>query len=398
MYISGCGALCGRAPPRLSRGPCPPFAAPCGRAWPPPWNGRAGPSKRRCDGPRSPSKREGALCASRGAARSSKRRSWTAGFLSRTAVVRARTAIVGTRTRALALNARAIAFRQARLGRWTGSAGAQIVSARRGGCELANGGAGEPLDVAQVATLCATAQRDRDAISPGAGRATNAVHVALGNVRQIVVHDVADAVDVDAARSDIGRDQHLEPARAEVVQRALPRTLGFVAVNGFRDDFAALQLLHQAIGAVLGTGENNRAIDGWITQHFLEHAALVRGLDHVHGLVDALRGGRNRSHVDAHRIDQNLTRQAFDIARHGGREEQRLALLGELLQNALHVRQEAHVEHAIGLVQNQDLDLVQERGALIHQVEQTTWGGNEHVEPTAEQRDLRTLAHAAEDH
>ena len=64
-YISGCAGLCGRAGPRLSRGACG-FWLPCGRLPPPPppWKGRGAElrsSNRRCDGPRSPSKRDGAL-------------------------------------------------------------------------------------------------------------------------------------------------------------------------------------------------------------------------------------------------------------------------------------------------------------------------------------------------
>ena len=63
------------------------------------------------------------------------------------------------------------------------------------------------------------AERDRDALRAGARGAADAVHVALRDVRQVVVDDVADAVDVDAARRDVGRDQ-----RASLPARNAPST------------------------------------------------------------------------------------------------------------------------------------------------------------------------------
>jgi len=34
------------------------------------------------------------------------------------------------------------------------------------------------------------------------------VHVVLGNVRQLVVHDIRQLIDIEAAGRDIGRDEH----------------------------------------------------------------------------------------------------------------------------------------------------------------------------------------------
>ena len=68
-----------------------------------------------------------------------------------------------------------------------------------------------PLDVAQIAALVAAAEGDRDAVGAGARGAADAVDILLGHVGQVEVDDVADARDVDPARGDVGRDQHLAP-------------------------------------------------------------------------------------------------------------------------------------------------------------------------------------------
>src|SRR5512143_1461761 len=63
------------------------------------------------------------------------------------------------------------------------------------------------LDVAQIRPLVVGAKRDRDAFGAGPRGAADPVHVALRDVRQVEVDDVADAFDVDAAGGNVGCDQ-----------------------------------------------------------------------------------------------------------------------------------------------------------------------------------------------
>ena len=92
------------------------------------------------------------------------------------------------------------------------------------------------------------------------------------------------------------------------------------------------------------------------------------------------RGGRGGpGNFDAHRIVQEGFGQPRDLRRHGGREEQRLAREGHQLADALDVGDEAHVEHAVGLVDDEDLDAGQEQLAAIEEVEQASRRGDEHV-------------------
>ena len=71
--------------------------------------------------------------------------------------------------------------------------------------------------------------------------------------------------------------------------------------------------------------------------------------------------------------------KAGDFGRHGGREEQSLTRERHELADALDVRDEAHVEHPIGFVDDQDLDRIQEQAAALGEVEQAAGGGDDHV-------------------
>ena len=60
-------------------------------------------------------------------------------------------------------------------------------------------------------------------------------------------------------------------------------------------------------------------------------------------------------------------------------------------------RQEAHVEHAVGLVQHQHLEVGEVHVTLLHQVEQAPWRGHDNVDAAAQGLDLRPFTDAAED-
>src|SRR5690606_5361323 len=77
------------------------------------------------------------------------------------------------------------------------------------------------LDVRQRDRIAFAGEADRIALLPQARGATDAVDVILGVERQVVVVDVLDAVDVQAAGGHVGGDQDLELALLEPRQQGL---------------------------------------------------------------------------------------------------------------------------------------------------------------------------------
>ena len=62
---------------------------------------------------------------------------------------------------------------------------------------------GQALNIAKIAALFRVAESHREAARPGAARAADTMHIALGNIGQIVVDHVRDVIDIEAARGDI---------------------------------------------------------------------------------------------------------------------------------------------------------------------------------------------------
>ena len=70
-----------------------------------------------------------------------------------------------------------------------------------------------------------------------------------------------------------------------------------------------------------------------------------------------------------------------DLGRHGRREQHRLALFGHGGKNLFELRSEAHIKHAVGLVENQNIDFVKSHCLLPQVVNQAPRSGDDNMRP-----------------
>ncbi len=108
------------------------------------------------------------------------------------------------------------------------------------------------------------------------------------------------------------------------------------------------------------------------------------------------RGGRPLD-VDRRWIPQHLAGQLHDRRRHRRGQQQRLAFSRELPEDPPDIRQEAHVEHPIRLVEDQDFEPGQPRVRRPEVVEEPARGRHQHVRAAPECLLLRLHPDAAED-
>src|SRR4051812_31651239 len=120
---------------------------------------------------------------------------------------------------------------------------------------------GQPLDVAEIGLLIISAEADRNARCAGPRGAADAVDILLRHIGQLEVDDVAHARHIDAARGDVGRDQHLDLAGLELAQRTLTLRLALVAMDRVGGDAGMAKQLHDAVGAMFGAGEDEASLD-----------------------------------------------------------------------------------------------------------------------------------------
>jgi hypothetical protein len=88
--------------------------------------------------------------------------------------------------------------------------------------------------------------------------------VVLGVVRQVVVDDVGDALDVQAAGGDIGRDEHRNLAAGESFEQAQTLFLRYVTRQDRGGVAVALEEAPDPVGLALGVDEHDHArLSSW---------------------------------------------------------------------------------------------------------------------------------------
>ena len=122
------------------------------------------------------------------------------------------------------------------------------------------------------------------------------MNIGFGDLRQFKIDDMTDAVDVDAARRDVGRNERARFSGAEGGQRALALALALIAMNDGSVDARLIECAADAIGAVLGAGEDEDAGELGIVEQLDQEVALLRRFDKKDVVLDAVGGlGRRES-------------------------------------------------------------------------------------------------------
>ena len=160
-------------------------------------------------------------------------------------------------------------------------------------------------------------------------------------------------------------------------------------------DAGLVEQAREFVGTVLGAREDQGLADVRLAQQVEQQVAFARRIDRMRAVADGLGHGVDRRHLHLARLAQELLGELLERGLEGGAEQQGLALLGQAAEDALDRRQEAHVEHAVGLVQHQHLDLREVDAAAVEVVDQAAGRGDEHVDAAAQGIDLALHADAA---
>lgn len=242
-------------------------------------------------------------------------------------------------------------------------------------------------------------QRDRQALGAGATGPADAVHVLVAAARHVEVDHQVQAFDVQAACGDVGGDEDLHRALLQALDGQLAVLLVLLAMQDEDLVLVGDQPPGQAIGGDPGIGEDDGLGVGLVAQQPLQQLFLVR---HVVGgddlLADVLVQLADLVQAQHLRLAQHLGDHLVQPgAAVGGGEQQGLALGRAGVGQGQHVVGEAHVEHAVGLVQHQHLDVLQRQVAGVALLEQAAGGADDDLRVLAQARALHLEVLAASD-
>ena len=235
-------------------------------------------------------------------------------------------------------------------------------------------------DAAHLGGLVGEHEAGAGAALPGAAGAADPVHVGVAVAGSVEVDHVGDVGDVDAAGGHVGGDQHFDVTALEAGEGAFALALALVAVHRDGLEFAAAQALDQPVGAALGADEDQGAAAVGAGQGAGEVVELGRlGVDVDEAVFDlGLAALRRRVGVVA-RVAGVGGGELAGRALERRREEEGLALIRRVADDPVDRRLEAHVEHAVGLVEDEDADALQVDRAARDQVLEPARGGDDDV-------------------
>ena len=221
------------------------------------------------------------------------------------------------------------------------------------------------LEPAELVLVAARDERDRATFTASARRAADAVDVGLGVVWHVVVDDVRDVVDVDAASSDVCRDDDVDLAIRQALDDCLAGGLAQVAVDRVGGEAARVEVAGELGGPCASAREDEGRVELLGHQDLAERVGLLIRRDLDPALIDVRRGQSFGLDVHADRIVEVGLRDAADVIGHRRREERDLARGWRDAEDVLDVFDEAHLEHLVCFVEDQHLELGEvERAAL----------------------------------
>jgi hypothetical protein len=166
---------------------------------------------------------------------------------------------------------------------------------------------------------------------------------------------VRNAINVDTTRCDIGCNHHAVLSITKAIERILTLALREIPVQRCCIEAVLLKTLSKTLCGVLHLCEDHDKRLRISGKPRSEHRLLFGILNVVHRV-------RNRSYrslaLYAHnlRVTKDLTGERLNLIGHSCREEHGLSLCWHQLNDLLDVRKEAHVEHPIRFIQDEELN------------------------------------------
>ncbi|KAL3295314.1 ATP-dependent RNA helicase dbp4 [Colletotrichum asianum] len=238
------------------------------------------------------------------------------------------------------------------------------------------------LEALDHASLLAGVEEEHGlAVALVAGRAADAVDVGVGVLGAVDLDDPVDGGEVDAARDDVGGEEAGVVRLGEAFRDLHALQLLLLAEEVEEGD-TGLQVSEGLVGEadLLAGGEEDDDLGAEVgLDEAVEGVELLgeRGDDVV--LLQVLRGGLL---VDGDVLGflEGEAGEVGDLLALGGAEEEGLAGLGQVLDEGVDGGLEAHVHDAVGLVEDEDLEVVDvEAGGLVEVLQHAAGRADEDV-------------------
>src|SRR3989442_11207032 len=207
-------------------------------------------------------------------------------------------------------------------------------------------------------------------------------------LRNIEVNHAVDLSYVNPPAGHVRRHQDVRVPLPECAHRVVSLVLAEVTVKWNHALELPLELPGESPRAVFRPAEDHGAL--WLqpSKKFGQKRVLLLLIHDRVELFERLHGGVVGVNQDSLRVAHVFSRQLDDWLRHRRREEAELPVLGYAIQDELHVVDEAHVEHRVGLVYDDELRGVEQERPALDVVDDPPGGPDDDVHSTLKRLEL----------
>ena len=186
------------------------------------------------------------------------------------------------------------------------------------------------LDGREHAPLARRDEQNRVPRTPRPAGAADAMDVTLDVVRDVVVDDVRDALDVEAARRDVGRDDDVELAVLQPLDRALAQRLRHLAAQRGAREPARFELFAELGRRLARAHEDQHRVEILDLENARQRIELVEAAHLDETLIDRRDRRGLRLDLDLDGIVEMVRDDLANAIRQRRREQRDLLLLGHL--------------------------------------------------------------------
>ena len=217
------------------------------------------------------------------------------------------------------------------------------------------------------------------------------MNIILSIVRNVIIDDHLDIINIDSTSHDIRSNQYVELTALELEHHIIALCLLQVGVHCTAVDANLLKGSSQLLHLHLAAAEHDDALHIASLEAILDDGHLLGLVTNVSLLLDLL-GRLAYGKLDLYRILEQGLGKFLNFLRHGGREHDGLAGLWQLGSDGIDVFREAHVEHAVGLIENEEAYLAQIYITQGNVGDEATWSSNHDISTHAEALQLLIVA------
>ena len=205
--------------------------------------------------------------------------------------------------------------------------------------------------------------------------------VVLRIQRQVVVHHVADVVNVNTAPGHVCGYQHPDVARTEVLERPYSLLLSDFSGENGAIDAVSPEPIRQSASLIPAVAENEDPLEILPGDQVVQDGEPFPGPDKVQHLFHGIYGHLLGVDLNCNGIARPLRGKPGHLGCERGTEEHGLPIrLGRgTVYNLPHIGYEAHIEHLVSFIDYQYLDFAQVYVTLSLEVQQPSGGGHNNI-------------------